>query len=553
MYKSNTVAQDNTSKSSQQTTPAIGKLVMLSLLLGASALQNSPVQEVELCNSYKEFAKSMVINGASPNIFRWACETNRPALVRELISFGARPDVFDVRTASESGRADVLNELLKSFAQGHDELPELIETDTHSCSTDVCRLDMREKQRIINFYTFMDGESTLLEAAKRGHLDVVKNLIHHGADITLTDYNGANLMHKAAYSGSVDLLKFLVDKGFPMDKPDNNGVTPLMIASQRGHLPFVQEILRLNNNPFFARKRLDEGCGWGISSCGSEKADNSGVTATMYAIDSGNIRLVQELYNFFRKGRPSSEIFESKDMQGNNLAHRASEKGYLEILGYLTQEGGKQLAIDTKNRNGQDPLLVAIENGHEAIAIALLNLEVDINGGKSEPWNPRRVASERGLTSLISELCASALLSLREIGQSAQLTPLLAASKRGLTDVVSELIKRGANVTVSDMLRRDPLYLASSNGHAAVVEKLLACKEINLNSTTYFGFNAYDAASLFGRKEVLKLLKEHGAQKQLHIFTSPIGLIIITNAVALGVVGIWFCVIKKGTAKPVVK
>ena len=55
----------------------------------------------------------------------------------------------------------------------------------------------------------VEGTTSMMVAAKRGHAAVVEILIRHGADITATDNYGWSVVHYACQSGSEKLLHFL--------------------------------------------------------------------------------------------------------------------------------------------------------------------------------------------------------------------------------------------------------------------------------------------------------------------------------------------------------
>lgn len=50
-------------------------------------------------------------------------------------------------------------------------------------------------------------------------------------------------IHACCYTGDLDRLQQLIAEGMDTNSKDNNGDTPLHIASNRGHLPIVQELL----------------------------------------------------------------------------------------------------------------------------------------------------------------------------------------------------------------------------------------------------------------------------------------------------------------------
>jgi ankyrin repeat protein len=81
------------------------------------------------------------------------------------------------------------------------------------------------------------------------HLNIVKELIARGADITVADDNGATPLHLAAYSDEIEILKRIIDthlaESDDLNAQDNRGDTALHTAAAGGYANAV--ILLLNN------------------------------------------------------------------------------------------------------------------------------------------------------------------------------------------------------------------------------------------------------------------------------------------------------------------
>jgi ankyrin repeat protein len=71
----------------------------------------------------------------------------------------------------------------------------------------------------------------LPEAITFGHTDVVRILIHAGADTGLKESSGVNLMHWATITGRAGVIPLLAKAGVPVNDPDKAGFTPLMYAA----------------------------------------------------------------------------------------------------------------------------------------------------------------------------------------------------------------------------------------------------------------------------------------------------------------------------------
>ncbi len=90
-------------------------------------------------------------------------------------------------------------------------------------------------------------------------------------------------------------------------------------------------------------------------------------------------------------------------------------------------------------------------------------------------------------------------------------TPLHEAIERGDYEEVKQLITSGADLHAREK-GRTPLHRAACCGHTEIV-KLLIDEGANVNAKDGHGWRALDYASEKGRKEVVELLRKHGAKE----------------------------------------
>ncbi|KHG28816.1 Potassium channel AKT1 -like protein [Gossypium arboreum] len=72
-------------------------------------------------------------------------------------------------------------------------------------------------------------------AAEQNNLNLLKEIIRYGGDLTRPRHNGTTALHVAVCEGNVEIVKYLVDQGADIDKPDVHGWTPRELAEQQGH------------------------------------------------------------------------------------------------------------------------------------------------------------------------------------------------------------------------------------------------------------------------------------------------------------------------------
>ncbi|KAK6126799.1 hypothetical protein DH2020_039447 [Rehmannia glutinosa] len=81
------------------------------------------------------------------------------------------------------------------------------------------------------------GDSGLFActAAEQNNLELLKEIVRHGGDVTQPKNNGPTALHVAVSEGNIEIVKFLLDQGANIDKGDENGWTARDYAEQQGH------------------------------------------------------------------------------------------------------------------------------------------------------------------------------------------------------------------------------------------------------------------------------------------------------------------------------
>ncbi|XP_020851927.1 ankyrin repeat and SOCS box protein 3 isoform X3 [Phascolarctos cinereus] len=85
---------------------------------------------------------------------------------------------------------------------------------------------------------------TTVPAVENGHVDVVKLLLRHGADVNGShSMCGWNALHQAAFQEYTELIKLLLKKGANKECQDDFGITPLFVAAQYGKLESLNVLI----------------------------------------------------------------------------------------------------------------------------------------------------------------------------------------------------------------------------------------------------------------------------------------------------------------------
>ena len=93
------------------------------------------------------------------------------------------------------------------------------------------------------------GHTPLINAAREGQKDFVQDLLHRGADLSVTSDKGKTALHYATANGHTDIVSLLAEKGAALDAADTAGHTPLMLAAIYGCNKTIQVLLDCGADP----------------------------------------------------------------------------------------------------------------------------------------------------------------------------------------------------------------------------------------------------------------------------------------------------------------
>jgi hypothetical protein len=104
------------------------------------------------------------------------------------------------------------------------------------------------------------GQTALYFAAQNGHVEICKELIHHGADVNQNDVNGFGPLYMACMKGHVACAKMLIDAGAYAADFDQE---ILLVAHGRGHVAvvkfLVEEVGAMSTNKWMGLSAEDVG------------------------------------------------------------------------------------------------------------------------------------------------------------------------------------------------------------------------------------------------------------------------------------------------------
>ena len=75
-----------------------------------------------------------------------------------------------------------------------------------------------------------------MTAVYNGHLQVANTLLDKGADVTLKDCNGLNVLHYAVDSNNLDAVKFVLEQNVDIDGRDDGGCSGILRAGNSAYV-----------------------------------------------------------------------------------------------------------------------------------------------------------------------------------------------------------------------------------------------------------------------------------------------------------------------------
>ena len=218
----------------------------------------------------------------------------------------------------------------------------------------------------------MQKTTALLQAAKRGHANVVEVLLKHGADVTAADTAGRSSIHFAALCTKQHLYR--------------HGICPeeLHYKGEENDSHFkTMEVLLTYIDSHKLHDIIDG-------------RDDDGRTALMYAVMQGHTEVIEPLLHH---GANLTIL----DNDGWNVVLYASLYGRHKLLNTFLSDSKYNLGaelVNTPNKMGYMPLVVAAEQGWESTVLILLSHGADPGALCRDKKYPHEHAEAKGHTKI---------------------------------------------------------------------------------------------------------------------------------------------------------
>ncbi|XP_071098269.1 serine/threonine-protein phosphatase 6 regulatory ankyrin repeat subunit A-like [Haliotis cracherodii] len=371
----------------------------------------------------------------------------------------------------------------------------------HLISQKVCGIESRGKY----------GRTPIMQAAFFGRIDVFELLLNEGADLSVADDDGDNILHVACLGGNVAMVKVIVSKDvLPLESRGKYGRTGVMHAANKGH----RDVLDL---------LVTNGCD--LSVMDSNKDNVLHLATKGGSVDTLHYILSQKVLDIDAKGQ-----------YGQTALIKAARTSHTSVVDLLLSEGSSKLAVDNYNDNilhvaclggnlnmvihivslkiadlesrgkhGRTGLIISAQKGHIPVFDFLVSEGSDVKTVDDHGDNILHQACFHGNEDMVNHIVALDIISIESKGWYGQ-TPVMKAASAGHRHIFDLLVSKGCNTSFVNADGDNVLHVACQGGNLDMVNHIIASKIGGIESKGKYGQTPVMKAVSMGHKGVFVLL-----------------------------------------------
>ena len=361
-----------------------------------------------------------------------------------------------------------------------------------------------------------DGYTALHYSCRYGHVDIVRALVKHKANVNAridsgdtpltlaAEYNRDNVVHALLsvsqclvnakgqdgytalhYScryGHVDIVRTLVKHKDNVNARTDSGDTPLTLATRNKHDNVVHSLL---SDP----------------QCLVDAKGQDGYTALHYSCRYGHVDRVRTLVNHKANVNARTE-------SGDTPLTLASRHEHDNVVHALLSD--PQCLVDAKGQDGYTALHYSCRYGHVDRVRTLVNHKANVNARTESGDTPLTLASRHEHDNVVHALLSDPQCLVDAKGQDGY-TALHYSCRYGHVDRVRTLVNHKANVNARTDSGDTPLTLAARKKHDNVVHVLLSDSQCLVDAKGLNGFTALHYSCRYGHIDIVRTLVNHKA------------------------------------------
>uniref|UniRef100_A0A8W8JLN2 Uncharacterized protein n=1 Tax=Magallana gigas TaxID=29159 RepID=A0A8W8JLN2_MAGGI len=319
--------------------------------------------------------------------------------------------------------------------------------------------------------------------------DIMRLLLQYDGDKNIqTKLTHETSLHYCARAGNEDILLEIVKHigntcvQNAVNKQSKNGWSPLLVASEQGHLQIVKILLQ-----YHARVDVFD--------------EYHGKAALHLAAENGHEQVADVL--LWHKA-----FVNAKSKLGLTPLHLAAQNGYNDLVRLLIET--HNAVIDALSLAKQTPLHMAAQCGKMEVCNTLMKMRADANATDVHGQTPLHLAAENDHSDVV-KLFLKHRPELVSMANTNGMTCAHIAADKGSVAVIRELMKFNRSVVTTARNRTNnstALHLAAAGGHKEVVEVLLKAGA-SATDENADGMTAIHLCARYGHVNILDALDGH--------------------------------------------
>lgn len=193
-----------------------------------------------------------------------------------------------------------------------------------------------------------EADMRLIDAARRGDVAAVQQLLVQGANVHAADPSGVTALIAAAYANHLAVAQLLIQAGADVNVQDRTQQSAYLIATSDGYVDLLRLTLRAGADV--------------------HRTDSYNGTGLIRAADRGHVEIIQELLQTEIKIDHINRLGWTALLEAIILGDGGAR--HTEVVRLLVEAGAD---VNLADGNGVSPLAHARQGGHTAIAEILHN------------------------------------------------------------------------------------------------------------------------------------------------------------------------------------
>ncbi|XP_067653193.1 ankyrin-3-like [Haliotis asinina] len=421
-------------------------------------------------------------------------------------------------SAALFGKKDVfcfLMEIGADISKENDHGENILHVSCQGGNIDIVKYVLEHSVLYINS-TDNNGITPLLLAAGSGSKVVFHFLMERGADCLTKDSRNRNVLHWACQGGNVKIVKYILTQTIvDINGNDENNMTPLLLAAYHGKKDVFGLLIEKGANTLAVNQKRRNSLH--LSSAGGhvdtvkyvlkqtsvdiDSKDYGEMTPALIAASQGE----NEVFDILVKNGADLSLIDKGD---DNILHLACRGGNVKIVTYILMQN--IVDINGKGDEEMTPVLIAVSHGKNEVFHILVKNGADLSLIDKDDDNILHLACRGRNVKIVTYILMQNIVDINAKNTDGE-TPVMLAAESGERDVFDILVKKGADLTVTDNFCSTILHWAWFGRSVEIVNFILMQNIVDINEKNRVGITPVMLAADAGEREAFDILVQKGA------------------------------------------